>query len=219
MSEPTGNFSAEQHKQKVDPRSAYKPITLQDLEAKEDPFFKDLDTPLAKWAAVLLFVLIFIMARDLYFLSPLLILILLGCVLYRMNTRERAIAGVPITFAAIRLGISLAEMFPMRTLGTAANMLRAQTSGVMWVPLFLGACLFYTPWKATYTSAVVFWESVVYLLAGLLPIDGFLGISSMMAYAMFFVIGFTLVRDFSPAWFASNCAPAAQPLEALPSHG
>lgn len=218
MTDPTANSMPEPQKPPVDPRAAYKPITLEDLEQNEEGFFKDLNTPLAKTSAAILFAAIFFLGRHLYFMAPLLVVVLLACVLYRLNGRERTILAIPVTFAAIRLGTALGDEFTLNAVSNYSTILRVQATGVTWLPLFLAACLFYTPWKLSYTSRAIFWQALIYLMAGLLPVEGFFVVSTVLTYGIFFVISFAMIRDFSPAWFASNL-PAARPLETLPAHG
>ncbi len=216
MTDPTANSLPEPQKRPVDPRTAYNPITLEDLEQKEDGFFKGLDTPFAKRSAAILFAMIFFLGRHLYLMAPLLVVVLLACVLYRLNGRERTIVAIPVTLAAIRLGTQLGDEFTLNTVSNYPAMLHAQATGVTWLPLFLAACLFYTPWKLSYTSRAIFWQALIYLMAGLLPIEGFFLISTILTYGLFFVISFAIIRDFSPAWFASN-QPEVRILEPLPA--
>jgi hypothetical protein len=218
MNDPNTNSRPEPSKPPTNPRIAYKPLTLEDLRQNEDGFFKDLNTPFAKGAAAILFAVIYFLGRNSYFMSPLLIVILLACVLYRMNARERAIAGIPATIAAIRLGMGLADDFTLNRVSNHPNLLPMQAPGVTWVPLFLAACLFYSPWKLSRTSRAVFWQSLVYLMAGLLPTGGSFVVSTVITFGLFFVITLTLILDLSSSTFTENL-PIARPLEGLPIHG
>jgi hypothetical protein len=217
MTDPTANSSPEPQKRPSDPRAAYKPITLEGLQQKEDGFFKDMDTPFAKRWAAILFATIFFLGRHLYFMAPLMVVVLLACVLYRLNARERMIAAVPTTFAAIRLGTLLGEDLTLNAASNHSTVLQLQSSGVMWVPLFLAACLFYSPWRLSLTSRAIFWQAVVYLTAGLLPLEGFLIVSTMLTFGMFFIISFTLIRDLSTEWVVADLREVRLP-EPLPAH-
>lgn len=216
MTDPTANSSPEPQKHPVDPRTAYKPITLEDLQQKEDGFFKDMDTPLAKRSAAILFAAIFFLGRHMYLMAPLQAVLLLACVLYRLNARERAIAAIPATFAAIRLGTQLGEEFTLNRVSSISGMLHAQATGVTWLPLFLAACLFYTPWRLSRTSQAIFWQALIYLLAGLLPIEGVFVVSTALTFGMFFVISITLILDLSKAWPAEDLPEVRLP-EPLPA--
>lgn len=218
MTDPNTNSRPEPQKTPADPRTAYKPITLEDVQPKEDAFFNELDTPFAKGAGAMLFAVIYFLGRNSYFMSPLLIVILLACVLYRMSPRERAIAGIPATIAAIRLGTGLADEFTLNRVSTHPNLLQMQAPGVTWVPLFLAACLFYSPWKFSRTSRAVFWQSLVYLMAGLLPTGGLFVVSTIITFGLFFVITFTLILDLSSSAVTENLV-MPRPLEGVPVHG
>jgi hypothetical protein len=217
MTDPTANSSPEPQKRPVDPRAAYKPITLEDVRQKEDEFFKDMDTPVAKGSAAMLFAAIFFLGRNSYLMSPLLVVILLACVLYRMNRRERSIAAIPLTFAAIRLGTALSDDFTLNAVSTFSTILRLKSTGVTWLPLFLAAVLFYAPWKHSRTSQAIFWQSLVYLMSGLLPLDGFFVVSTMLTFSIFFVITITLILDLTKDWLPSDL-PVVRILESAPAH-
>jgi hypothetical protein len=216
MTDQPANSSPEPQKRSVDPRTAYKPITAEDVQQKEDGFFKDLDTPLAKRSAALLLAAIFFLGRHMYLMAPLQVVVLLACFLYRLNARERMIAAIPATFAAIRLGTQLGDVFTLNAVSNYPTMLHAQAAGVTWVPLFLAACLFYTPWRLSRTSQAIFWQALIYLLAGLLPSEGIFVVSTILSYGMFFVISFTLIWDLSTGWL-SDSLPEVRILDTLPA--
>jgi hypothetical protein len=217
MTDPIANSSPEPRKRPVAPRAAYNPITLEDLQQKEDGFLKGMDTPVAKRWAAILFGAVFFIGRQLYFMAPLMVVVLLGCVLYRLNARERAIAAVPATFAAIRLGTMLGEDLTLNAASNHSTLMHMQSSGVMWLPLFLSACLFFTPWRFSLTSRAVFWQAVVYLISGLLPLEGFFILSTILGFWMFFIISFTLIRDLSTDWAVADL-PQARLLDPSPAH-
>jgi len=217
MTDPTANSSPEPQKRSANPRNAYNPVTLKDLEQKEEPFFKNLNSPFARRWAAILFALIFFLGRRMYLMAPLQVVVLLACVLYRMNSRERLIAAVPLTFAAIRLGTQLGEEFTLNRVSSYPALLHAQAAGVTWLPLFLAACLFYTPWKISRTGRAIFWQALLYLMAGLLPLEGFFVLSTALTVCMFFVISATLILDISKDPLA-DYLPAARPLAPLPAH-
>jgi hypothetical protein len=217
MTDPTSNSSPEPRQRPVDPRATYNPITLEDLQHHEDRFLRGMETPLAKRWAAILFAAIFFLGRHLYFMAPLMVVVLLACFLYRLNARERAIAAVPATFAAIRLGTLLGEDLTLNAASNYSTIAPLQTSGVMWLPLFLAACLFFTPWRFSLTSRAVFWQAVVYLMSGLLPLQGFFVLSTILAFWMFVIITFTLIRDLSTDWAVADLH-VARPLDPLPAH-
>jgi hypothetical protein len=200
------------------PRGAYNPITLDDLQKSSEFSIEGLvgplDTNTARSFAAILFVVIFVFSQRVLELSPLIIVVLLGGLLYRMNKRERLIAGAPLTFAAVRLALLLAERYsPWDTSSYSAppSMFHANDIGVPWMPLFLSVCLFYMPVRDTYTSKLIFWDSVVLLLSGLLPVDVFSVIFAFVLYTLFPGIAATLAIDLGtvPKWLQPDPRPAA----------
>jgi len=203
------------------PRAGYNPITLDDLQKPSESGIEalvgPLDTNVARSFAAILFVLIFVFSNKVLELSPLIIVVLLGGLLYRMNKRERLIAGAPLTFAAVRLAMLLAERFsPWDTsFYSRPGIFPASDIGIPWMPLFLSVCLFYMPVKDTYTSKLIFWDSVVVLLSGLLPVDGYSVIFTVVLYTLFLGIAIALAFDLGavPKWLLQpDPRPAAPPL-------
>jgi hypothetical protein len=202
------------------PRGAYNPITLDDLQKPSESGIEalvgPLDTNVARSLAAILFVLIFVFSNRVLELSPLIIVVLLGGLLYRMNKRERLIAGAPLTFAAVRLAMLLTERFsPWDTSSySTPGIFHANDIGIPWMPLFLSVCLFYMPVKDTYTSKLIFWYSVIVLLSGLVPVDGFSVIFAGALYTLFTGIAIALAFDLGavPKWLQPDPRPAAPPL-------
>ena len=194
-------------------RSAYQPITREDVQGPESVLFEGLESTSARSLAGLLFGAIFVLSEGLTQFSGLLYLILLICLLYRMDSRERHIAGVPLAFAAARLSLSFTTFFaggwvsPTRP----ASNNPALVGGLHWMPLLFAAYLFYSPWKNSNTSRVVFWYSVALLLSGLIPGDGCLYVATLLFYTLFIGIGIALVMDFAPEKFASPARPLPPP--------
>lgn len=141
--------------------------------------------------------------------SGLLYLILLVCLLYRMNSRERQVASVPLAFAAARLGLSFSTFFMGAWVSPArpASNNPALIGGLHWMPLLFAVYLFYSPWKSPHTSRVVFWYSVALLLSGLIPGDGCLYVAALLSYTLFIGIGIALLMDLAPEKFAGHVRP------------
>jgi hypothetical protein len=213
MSNEPLRHSAPANSSKPDARSAYNPVTLQDVQAKpESPLFEGLESTSSRTVAGLLFAVIFLVSRELLELSGLLVILLLVCVLYRMDARERQIAAIPLVFATTRIGICLSMQFHRGSVSPAS--LGSNNEGLLgslhWMPLLFAAYLFYSPWKTSSTSRVVFWYSISLLLSGLLPGDGYLYIAGMLFYSLFIAIGIALIIDFSSDGFAER--KSARPL-------
>jgi hypothetical protein len=198
-----------------DARHAYCPITAEDVRnAYGSPLFAGLEASSARTFGGVLFFVIFLLSRNLLELSALFLVVLLGCLLYRMGTRERQIAAIPLTFSAIRLAFQMSEHLSLWRPGPTADTVavsHAFNSGIHWLPLFFSAYLFYSPWKQSYTSRLIFWYSMMLLLSGLLPGDeAYLYLCSLLFYTLFVAIVITLILDLHPKVFDGGSAVAEQ---------
>ena len=184
-----------------DARGAYNPITLQDVRPQsESPLFEGLESTSSRTLAGLLFAAIFVLGRGYLQFSGLLLLILLVCVLYRMDQRERQISAIPLAFSAIRIALGFTLQFPaglQQSPGSPGSASAAFEAGIYWMPLLLSAYLFYSPWKSSHTSRLMFGYSIALLLAGLLPADGYLYLAATLFYTLFVAVGISLILDFS----------------------
>jgi hypothetical protein len=184
--------------------SGYDPVTIEDVrDACGSPLFAGLETSSARTLGGILFLVIFVVSRNVLPFSAILLAVLLACILYRMDKRERQIAAIPLTFSAVRLGFQISEQLSLWRPGgnDAQAASRVFDSGIHWLPLFFCAYLFYSPWKLSYTSRLVFWYSMILLLSGLLPGDGYLYICSMLFYTLFVALIITLIVDLHPKSF------------------
>jgi hypothetical protein len=180
--------------------NGYNPITLDDVQANPpDPFFANLDTPVSRILGAALFLFISGMSRNAAVAAPLVMLVLLACLLLRMNPRERALTAVPLTFSAVRLGAQLASPLGVwhYAMQAASPPSRPFDTGTVWLPLFLSAYLFFTSTMDSHTGRVVFWYSLAVLLSGLLPGEGYVVILGMLYYTLFFVILVSIIMDLS----------------------
>jgi len=179
--------------------NGYNPITLDDVASNPpDPFFANLHSPASRIVGAALFLFIFGLSTDAAVAAPLVILVLLACLLFRMNPRERAVTAVPLAFSAVRLGTQLAGPFGIwhYAIQAAASPLTRQfDTSTVWLPLFLSAYLFFTSTTDSHTSRVVFWYSLAVLLSGLLPGEGYVVIFAMLYYTLFFVIFVSIIID------------------------
>jgi hypothetical protein len=131
------------------------------------------------------------------------IALLIGCVLLRMGARERQFAAVPVALAGIRLALQLTSSFPLWAVAQSApfsgrNPVKPQEFGVGWLPLFFSVCLFFMPKRISLTSKIILAGSVILLVAGLLPGDGYLFVFAMVQYFLFLAIAIGLLIDFIP---------------------
>lgn len=195
-------------------RSAYNPITIEDIQGSAaDPFFEGLDKPPARFVGGILFVLLFFLTNHSPSATPLILLILAACMLFRMSKRERAIIAAPLMFSAVRLATQIAEplavwgRLPRPAVGMGVAPIDVTTA---WVPLFLAACLFFTAPQRSKTGRVVFWYSLLILLSGLLPREGYTAVWTTLFYTLFLAMVVALIIDLNPN---SN---AARPLTPAP---
>ena len=192
--------------------SAYNPLTLQDLRpAQEYSLFAGLESTSSRTLGGLLFAVIFLASRGVPEIASVLTMVLLICLLYRMDERERRIAAIPLAFGAVRLVFSFtAHLMQFAYTSFAVPSARNDSAfleGAYWLPLLFAAYLFYSPWKDSHTSRVIFWYSAALLLSGLLPGEGYLCIWYAGVYTAFFAIGVALILDF-----AGGASSAARPL-------
>jgi hypothetical protein len=139
-------------------------------------------------------------------LRPLTLLVLLGCLLLKMETRARQIAGVPLSLAAIKL---VYQMAPSATVlpGTQFLLpenLKTAMTGLPWVPMFLAICIFYLPQGATVTGMIARAGAMALLISGLIPGDGYVVVLAMIHYVLFIGILVGLIADFAGHSSAPN---------------
>lgn len=183
-------------------RNGYNPLTLEDVQPEQpDPFFRNLDTPAARIVGAALFLFIFSMSGNAAVAAPLVTLVLLACLLFRMTPGERALTAAPLTFSAVRLATQLAGPLGVwqYSLPRATAALNTQWStGNVWVPLFLATYLFFTSSIASNTGRLVFWYSLGVLLSGLIPGEGYAVVCAILYYTLFFAVLVAIVSDLAP---------------------
>ena len=201
-------------------RNGYNPITLGDVQPNSpDPFFASLDTPGSRIVGAALFLLLFTMSTNTTVAAPLMLLVLLACLLFRMGPRERGLTAVPLTFSAVRLGFHMAGPLGIWSYaigGTGSSPALRWDVGATWLPLFLAAYLFFTSTIESNTGRVVFWYSVATLLSGLIPGSGYVVIFAMLYYSLFFAILVSIIMDLSA--YASAARPLSMPQEPIRVH-
>jgi hypothetical protein len=169
----------------------------------------------ARWLVMILFAVIYWAAESDPLLRPLTLLVLLACLLLKLDRRFRNIAGVPLALASLRLiqqmaaraGALPGAQFPL------ADNVKNSLAGLPWVPMFLAVCIFYMPPKASVTAMILRAEAVGLLLSGLIPGDGYVAVLAMIQYTLFIGVLVGLIVDVSPNGASQSChqtAPAAQ---------
>ena len=155
------------------------------------------------WLAALAFCAVYFVGQRYVQLAPLMIAMLIGCVLMRMGARERQFAAVPVALAGIKLALQMTSVFSLWTVSRItspanSNLAKPQDFGVGWLPLFFSVCLFYMPKRVSVTSKIILVCSLILLVSGLLPGDGFLYLFGMVQYCLFIAISIGLIIDFIP---------------------
>lgn len=155
------------------------------------------------WLAALAFFAIYFVTQRYVQLAPVMIALLIGCVLLRMGARERQFAAVPVALAGIKLALLLTSSFSFWAVAQSTsfadrNLVKPQEFGVGWLPLFFSVCLFYMPKRVSLTSKIILASSIILLVAGLLPGDGYLFVFAMIQYFLFLAIAIGLLIDFIP---------------------
>ena len=205
------------------PRGVYNPITIEDARDHQQPsWFANLETPHAKALVALLFAVIFGIAWRRPEFSLLTTVVLVGCLMYRLEPWQRKLAAAPLLLAAIRLflfiptyGVDLAlqiDPFTRRQDYTPGG-----TFGVSWILAFLSACLFFMPRKESVTLKIVIVEAFAVILSSLLPGQGFLTILSIINTVLFFTVVVGLFLDLQPGNRALETAPHAGTAATTPS--
>jgi hypothetical protein len=165
------------------------------------------------WLAALAFTAIYAVTQRYVQLAPLTIAILIGCVLFRLGARERQFAAVPVALAGIKLALQLAGSSSIWHVAHAApftspNVPKPQELGVTWLPLFFSICLFYMPKRVSVTSKITLACSLILLVSGLLPGDGYVFLFAMVQYFLFLAIAIGLLIDFIPQHASSAVSVA-----------
>jgi hypothetical protein len=182
------------------PPGVYNPVTLEDVQRTSQP---QSSNPLLKLdentrlMAAPLFVLLFFFGQTIPELAPATILVLLVCVLARLEVRVRNIVAVPLTISTLMLasGILAHTSGPVPT--TVGDLFRVplSTYGLPWLPIFFAACLFYIPAADSATFKLVLGESFLLLISGLIPGEGCLMIFFLVHYTLFIAILVAIFHD------------------------
>jgi hypothetical protein len=173
--------------------------------------FGNWNTAETRWLAMPLFGLIYYVAQQYPDFRPLTIFVLLACLLFRMETRHRELAGVALTLASIRLAYQMTSGAAalIGSPGIMSPQMKASMVGLPWVPMFFAICIFYLPRKATTTGTIMAASAICLLISGLLPGDGYVVIFAIIQYTLFVGVSVGLIADYSSTG-ASGLAAAAQ---------
>jgi hypothetical protein len=188
--------------QSTSARGVYNPITLEEGR-EEGTFLGELESPVVRLFVALLFAVIFGIAWTRPEFGPLTILVLAGCLLYRLESWQRKLAAAPLILAAIRLCLLLPAYVADWTSGIdpfagTVSHTPGGDSGIPWIPAFLSVCLFFLPRTDSITLKIVVVEALAVILSSLLPGNGFVTIVAMLHYTLFFAVVVGLMLDLKP---------------------
>jgi hypothetical protein len=172
-------------------QNGYNPITFDDLprpaQSSTEDLLRSLTNPVPRWAVAPLFGFVFFSTERMPFLAPLTILILLSCLLSRMENDVRKIAAVPLTLSAIKLSFAMSSQLAYNFWVPGAPG-SSNDVGFLWLPIFFSACLIFIPVRESVTFRIVLAASCLLLASGLLPGQGFLCIFYLIDYLLFIAI-------------------------------
>jgi hypothetical protein len=162
----------------------------------------DTDSLAIQVGAGAVFAGVFVLVERNPMFSPLTIVVLLTCTLFRLSARHRRIAAAPVIFAAMLLACQIADACARMALAPTGSIYQ-QPATMMpnmvapWLPLFFAVCLFYMPRYETITGKILLIISLLLLVSGLLPGNGFEVIFVTIQYFLFIAIVVGLGIDFT----------------------
>jgi hypothetical protein len=159
--------------------------------------FDNWDISDARWLLMPVFAAIYWVTERDPRLQPMAIIVLLVCLLFRMEPRARQLAGVPLVLAAIKLVFQMTQNSSVvpQTLGMMPEQTKVALSGMPWVPMFLAICIFYLPKMATVTGTITRVGAMSVLVSGLIPGDAYLVVLAMIQYTLFVGVVVGLIAD------------------------
>ncbi len=141
------------------------------------------------------FALVYALMQYLPELAAIPVLVLLPCVLYRAEERARKIAIAPLTLSTLML---TQKLFSAAVHGNRFTGVSFETNSC-WPVLFVAVCLFYMPEGASWSRKLLLSLSVVVLLSGLLPGNGYAIVFSGVEYLGFLAIAGGVCLDLFTA--------------------
>jgi hypothetical protein len=180
--------------------SGYKPVTWDDIQksalSQSSPWLMNLGDN-TRLVVAPLFLVIFFLSQSVPPLAPVTILVLLGCLLARLEARIRNIVAVPMTISATVLTFHVLQSTSAIPSTFANNPFNTtlSTYGLPWLPIFFAACLLFIPATDSATFKLVMAESFLLLFSGLIPGSGCLIVFLMVYYTLFIAIIIAIFHD------------------------
>jgi hypothetical protein len=195
--------------------NGYNPITLEDVQkpapSMQCDYFGELTSPIARCMAAPLLFFIFLFSYGEPFLAPLALLVLLGCLLVRLDKYPRQIAAVPLTLATIKLAFQMESYLSSSLSNARVQQNFSMDPGFIWLPMFYSACLIFIPRRDSVTFKLILAGSCVLLASGLLPGPAFVGIFYLLDGMLFLamVVGiFVDMKNYMAPQAQTNPRPA-----------
>src|SRR5208282_5369310 len=188
-------------------QKGYNPVTLDDvqkhLQSSLRDYFGQLRDPMARCIAAPLLFFIFTFRRgEPLLVSPLTLLVLLGCLLLRLDNHTRQIAAVPLSLAALKLAFQMVSYLDSSAQNTLSPRNFSSDPGFIWLPIFFSICLAFIPQRDSVTFKIIVAGSCVLLASGLIPGQGFIVIFYLLDGTLFLalLVGiFVDLKTYMPA--------------------
>lgn len=192
---------------------SYRPITFDDLPkpvTSSAQGFSTLLSPATRWAAAPVFGFICFYIEKMPAFAPIMVLVLLTCLLARLNEDLRKIVAVPLVLSGIKLSFGLVVQATHP--GLLSAMSHDPDDCFLWLPMFFSGCLLFIPKRESATFKIVLAASCVLLASGLLPGQAFVAIFYMLDYLLFIgiIVGmFIDLASYSSARTGQRLADAS----------
>jgi hypothetical protein len=164
-----------------------------------NPFW-DENSVVVRAGAGAIFALLYLVIRNNPQFAAVAVLVLLACLVARLDTRRRNLVLATLLMPSFMLGEQIASMRSMS--GSWLELFGATPSatvglGAPWLPLFLAVGLFYTPKSQSFTGKILVAMSVAVLASGVLPGCGAFILFGALWYFLFIAILVGLGVDFA----------------------
>ncbi len=190
-------------------KDGYNPVTLDDVQkhvqSSLQVYIGELRDPVARCIAapLLFFILAFAFShREPLLVALLTLLLLLGCLVFRLDSHTRQIAAVPLALAAIKLAFQMISLSDTTAQNTLSTRNFSMDPGFIWLPVFFSVCLAFIPRRDSVTFRIIVAGSCVLLASGLLPGQGFVVIFYLLDGTLFLasLVGiFVDLKTYMPA--------------------
>ncbi|HYL64064.1 MAG TPA: hypothetical protein VE077_15725 [Candidatus Methylomirabilis sp.] len=208
--------NANNQPQRPSHQKGYNPITLEDVQGTRpfnaQDYFGELSDPVARCVAAPILAFILFFSLRMPFVAPLLILVLLGCLLARLDGQPRQVAAVPLTLAAIKLAFQMEGRLTSTLFASSYQRSAISEGDFIWLPIFFAACLVFIPKRDSLTFKIVLTGACLLLMSGLLPGEGFVVIYYMLDGILFVAIVVGVMVDIR-SHYQAHPQPSLRPAQ------